>query len=205
MADVVLIGAGTLRGSSKHRWTAAHLQPRSAGRFDEWRAAMGIAPQPTTVVVTGSGDVPLDHPGLNDRSIPVVVATTDAGAARLAIRPVPGNVDVRPVGAGPSVTGQDLVGLLQGLDARLVLSEGGPHLLGELVASDLLDALFLTVAPQLVGRDEPGRLGLVEGLALPPSGGRWAELQSIHRSADHLFLRYGRALRPLHPKESGHA
>jgi riboflavin biosynthesis pyrimidine reductase len=82
----------------------------------------------------------------------------------------------------------DLVGRL---GARLALCEGGPHLLAELVADDLVDELFLTIAPQLVGRDGD-RLGLVEGLSLRPADARWQDLVSARRSADHLFLRYRR-------------
>ena len=71
-----------------------------------------------------------------------------------------------------------------------MLTEGGPHLLGSFIGSDRLDELFLTVAPQLVGRDSTERLGLVEGIALPPGDARWDHLESVRRSGDHLFLRY---------------
>jgi riboflavin biosynthesis pyrimidine reductase len=58
------------------------------------------------------------------------------------------------------------------------------------VRSDVLDELFLTVAPQIVGHGSGDRLGLVEGIALPPSDAPWFELASVRRSADHLFIRY---------------
>jgi riboflavin biosynthesis pyrimidine reductase len=143
--------------------------------------------------VTGSGDVPVDHPGLTDDAIPVVIATTDAGAARLRTMGLARHVRVQVAADGAAVSGPDLATLLAGIGARLVLSEGGPHLLGELLAADLLDELFLTLSPQLVGRDGEGRLGLVEGVTLGPRDGRWQELQSVRRSDDHLFFRYRRA------------
>lgn len=40
------------------------------------------------------------------------------------------------------------------LGARLVLCEGGPHLIGDLPDAGLLEELFLTVAPQVAGRDD---------------------------------------------------
>ncbi len=205
VADVVLVGAGTVRGSSNQNWIAEHVQPSSAGDFVEWRDAMGLARHPTTVVVTARGDVPAGHPGLNDPSIPVVIATTPGGADRLGSAALPAHVAVRPMGHGAKIGGDDLVGLLADLGARLVLSEGGPHLLGQLVRADLLDELFLTLSPQLVGRDGPGRLGLVEGLGLGPEAGRWQRLQSVRRSGDHLFLRYRRSASDHEHEEAHHA
>ena len=192
IADVVVVGAGTLRGSSDHSWTAPHVHPRSAAAFADWRRSMGLAENPTTVIVTAGGDIPVGHPGLNDPRVPVVIATTEAGARRLASEPVGRNVTVEPLGAGAAVGGGDIVGLGARLGARVILTEGGPHLLGELVRDEVLDEIFLTLAPQLVGRAGNGRLGLVEGLALPPDESPWHELASVRKSGDHLFLRYRR-------------
>jgi riboflavin biosynthesis pyrimidine reductase len=191
LADVVVVGAGTLRQSSAQRWTAEHLQPSLAPAFGDWRRAMGLAPRPTTVIVTRGGEIPVLHPGLTDPEVPVVVATTPAGARRLGRERLAENVSVESIGDGRPLDGLDILGLVACRGARVVLSEGGPHLLGELVAADLLDELFLTLAPQLAGRADPARLGLVEGLALPP-GARWQQLTGVRRSANHLFLRYRR-------------
>jgi riboflavin biosynthesis pyrimidine reductase len=192
VADVVVIGAGTLRGSTSHRWTPAHVQPALAGELAEWRRAMGLSAQPTTIVVSGSGQLPVDHPGLNDPAVPVVIATTPSGAAHLRGSGLPGHVAVEAIGDGESLSGLDILGLVACQGARVALSEGGPHLLGELVAADLLDELYLTVAPQIVGRDAD-RIGLVEGISLAPDAARWQELVSVRRSGHHLFLRYRRS------------
>ena len=192
LADVVVVGSGTVRGSTDHRWTPAYIHPPSADAFAAWRDAMGLAPQPTTIVVTGSGDLPAGHGGLTDPAIPVVVATTEDGAARLRHGGLAEHVRVAPVGRGRTVGAAEVVALGRALGARLILTEGGPHVMGELVRADRLDELFLTIAPQLVGRGGGGRLGLVEGLALPPNAARWHDLASVRRSTDHLFLRYRR-------------
>jgi riboflavin biosynthesis pyrimidine reductase len=42
-----------------------------------------------------------------------------------------------------------------------VLTEGGPRLLGQLVADRLLNELFLTISPVLAGREDTTRPGLV--------------------------------------------
>jgi riboflavin biosynthesis pyrimidine reductase len=192
LADVVVIGAGTLRGSDAHRWTPAHVHPASAASFAAWREAMGLPPAPTTVIVTAGGDIPTDHPGLADPAIPVVVATTPAGASRLGRSDVGGHVAVRTVETRDALAAHDVLRLATEDGARVVLTEGGPHLLGSFVDADLLDELFLTVSPQLVGRGGQERLGLVEGLSVAPEAGRWQHLVSIRRSTDHLFLRYRR-------------
>jgi riboflavin biosynthesis pyrimidine reductase len=190
LADVVVVGAGTLRGSKDHLWTPDHVHPDFADALAEWRAAMHLAPEPTTVIVTASGRVPLDHGGLDDPSVPVVLATTSAGAERLLRQPLGEHVSVVPLGDGPALRAADLIALSARRGSRLILTEGGPNLLGEFVRADRLDEIFLTVAPQLVGRGSGDRLGLVEGIALPPAAARWHELVSLRRSDDHLFLRY---------------
>jgi riboflavin biosynthesis pyrimidine reductase len=192
VADVIVVGAGTLRGSSVHRWTPQHVHPASGPSFRAWRTAMGLATNPTTVIVTASGEIPVAHSGLNDPDIPVVVATTPDGADRLRRAGLGDHVTVEAIGSNTPLTGNDILSIAAVRDAGVALTEGGPHLLGELVSTDFLDELFLTLAPQLIGRSAEARRGLVEGVALPPDDGRWQHLESIRRSTDHLFLRYRR-------------
>ena len=192
IADVVVVGAGTLRGSNAHQWTPGHVHPRSAAAFADWRTAMGLAPNPTTVFVTGSGDIPVRHPGLTDPAVPVVILTTDAGRERLAGQPLAGHVRLEVIDTTSSISGDDVGALAARLGARLVLTEGGPHLLGRLIEADVLDEVFLTLAPQVVGRAGDGRLGLVEGVSIAPEDSRWQDLVSVRRSGDHLMMRYRR-------------
>src|SRR4051794_35420547 len=81
-SDAVLNGAGTVR-SGAHGWTPASLHPASAAAYAEWRQALGLTRQPAAVVVTGSGSIDPDHPGLHDPDVPVVLVSTDDGASRL--------------------------------------------------------------------------------------------------------------------------
>jgi riboflavin biosynthesis pyrimidine reductase len=192
VSDVLLVGAGTIAGGSSSSWTADHLAPDLAPAFGEWRRALGLAPQPTTVIVTGGGDVRLGRRGVTDPSVPVIFATTPRGAERLGKLDLPDHVRVEVAGSGDRLSPDELAAFVSGMEARVVLSEGGPHLLADLVAADLADELFLTVAPQIVGRAEAGRLGLVEGLELRGEDARWQELVSVKRSGEHLFLRYRR-------------
>jgi riboflavin biosynthesis pyrimidine reductase len=202
LADVVVVGAGTLRGSTSQRWIADHVYPPAAEAYAAWREAMGLVARPTTLIVTASGDIPANHPGLNDPAIPVAIATTRTGADQLRNVALAPHVSVESIGSAAALTGEDVLAATACRGARLVLYEGGPHLLGEIVRADLLDELFLTLAPQLVGRHEERRLGLVEGLALTPSEGRWHELASVRRSNHHVFLRYRRPTDRQAAKES---
>jgi riboflavin biosynthesis pyrimidine reductase len=77
------------------------------------------------------------------------------------------------------------------LGGRLALCEGGPHLFGELLRARVVDELFLTMAPQVVGRDATNdRLSLVEGTSFGEKQGRWSSLTAVRRAGDDLFLRY---------------
>jgi riboflavin biosynthesis pyrimidine reductase len=191
LADAVIVGAGTVRVGSNHEWTARKLQPQLADVFAEWRAAMGIAPQPTTVVVSASGELDFGHRGLSEPDVPVIVATTQTGARRLADLHPAANVTVTVAGSGERVAARALLDVLRTSGVRVALCEGGPHLLGELLAANLVDELFLTAAPQLIGRPEGlGRLGLVEGADPLRDGGWWARLAGVRRAGDYLFLRY---------------
>jgi riboflavin biosynthesis pyrimidine reductase len=191
LADVVVIGAGTLRAGRRHVWTSAHVQPAFADAFASWRRDLGLTPQPTTIVVTASGNLDVAHAGLNAPGVPVIVATTKAGANRLAMLPVSSNVRVEVVGDGERVPAGALLEIVRGTGARVALCEGGPHLFGELLRARIVDELFLTVAPQVAGRDAAvHRLALVEGTSFGKGSGRWANLASVRRAGDDLFLRY---------------
>ena len=64
-------------------------------------------------------------------------------------------------------------------------------MLGDFLAEELLDELFLTLAPQIAGRGaSKPRPGLVEGHRFAPEHPLWGQLLSVKRRESHLFLRY---------------
>jgi riboflavin biosynthesis pyrimidine reductase len=190
-ADAVVIGASTLRASPKHLWTADRIFPKAAARFADLRRSLGLGEEPRLVVVTASGVLDPSSPALRG----AIIATTPGGKKRLAGALPPtasilvfetGEVD-RSGHSGMSLT--PVVEHLHAEKMELILTEGGPTLVGRLIAEDLLDELFLTVSPRLFGR-YPGdaRKALVEGVDL---SGKALELSSVRRHGSHLFLRYG--------------
>jgi riboflavin biosynthesis pyrimidine reductase len=74
---------------------------------------------------------------------------------------------------------------------KLILVEGGPRLLGDFYAERLVDEQFLTLAPQIAGRDDGDRrLSLVMGKMFAPRDPLWGNLIDVRRGGGHLFLRY---------------
>lgn len=191
-ADAVMVGAATVRAAPTEDWTPASVYPDAAAEFAALRRSFGLAPQPTTVVVSASGDLDMAHPGLSDPQIPVLIITTEAGMDRCAASAAP-NVTVVAAGV-ERVAPADLLAALRAAGIGLVVCEGGPHLLGELLAADAVDELFLTIAPQIAGRsaDHP-RLALAEGVAFGVAEAPWWTPVSIARAGGHLFTRYRRA------------
>jgi riboflavin biosynthesis pyrimidine reductase len=191
-ADAVLVGAGTVRSGSRHVWTPGHVHPPSTAAFATWRRHLGLAPpQPTTVIVTASGRIDPEHPGLHRSDVPVLLVTTSAGANRLRRVALPPAVEVAVAGDGGRIDEHALLSNLAERNLDLVVCEGGPTLFGSLIGVGLVDELFLTIAPQIAGRmpDMP-RLALVEGFGYEIGATPWAELGSVMRAGDHLFLRY---------------
>ena len=191
MAEVVLVGAGTVRASRGSGWGPGGVYPPAAAAFCELRARLGLTPEPMTLVVTAHGDLDPGHPAFLDPHRAITIAAPATAAHRLRLAGFRDGIAIEELGDGDVVTPEALVALASRMGARVMLTEGGPHLAAGLAAAGLIDELFLTVAPQLVGRDRNvGRLGLIEGAALWPGHARWAELASVRRAGGHLFLRY---------------
>jgi riboflavin biosynthesis pyrimidine reductase len=162
-AEAVVVGAGTLRAEPRHLWTPEHIHPSLAPAYAELREALGLPPTPRLVLLTRSGDV---DPSLPAFELGALVVTTEAGAAALR-------------------------GILRGEGHRVVLTEGGPTVLGQFLAAGILDELFLTLSPRLAGRDgRSRRLGLVEGHAFDTAALPAGSLLSVKRHRSHLFVRY---------------
>jgi riboflavin biosynthesis pyrimidine reductase len=185
-ADAVVIGAGTLRATPGHLWTPAHVYPDLATEFIALRSALGRATEPQLVVVTASGNIDPSHPALVRGAL---VITTDDGAVAIGSR-LPATCEVIAMGKGANVDLREAVAALRSRRLEVVLTEGGPHLMGRLIEAGLLEEVFLTISPVIAGRDGEPRMGMVEGVELLPELLVWGSLLSARRHGDHLFLRY---------------
>jgi riboflavin biosynthesis pyrimidine reductase len=186
-ADAVLIGAGTLRATPGHLWTPAHIFPSLATEFTALRSGLGRSAEPALVLLTASGEVDFAHPALARGAI---VVTTDGGARKIGDR-LPPACELVAVGKGASLDLGKVIAELRSRGLEVVLTEGGPHVVGQLFEEGLLDEAFLTVSPVVAGRGKEHRLGMVEGVELLPAKGAWSKLLSARKHGDYLFLRYG--------------
>lgn len=179
VADIVLVGAETVR-------LEGYGPIRLSEEAQEWRRQRELSPTPPLAVVSRSlaldwtskafTDAPEDartHVITCERADPERLAE----ARQVATVIVAGDESVDPATAMQA---------LAELGRRVVLCEGGPTWLGELVASDRLDELCLTISPLMGGDPLP--------VAVTPPGSKLAEFDLFGTMAeDHaLFLRYQR-------------
>ncbi len=170
--DALMIGAGTMRAERYGR-------PLADQRERAGREALGLRPDPLMVIISGRLDLPWDAPLFTSGYGEVLVFTASPA------RPPATATSLRILRHQGAV---DLVAALAQLQAehgiRALLCEGGPHLHGELQAAGLVDDLFLTIAPKLVGGEAPrvleGELASVAELKLT-----W-----LLEQGDELFARY---------------
>jgi riboflavin biosynthesis pyrimidine reductase len=171
--DCVLVGTGTL---ATERYGSIVRDP--AVREERERA--GRSPQPMCCVVTRTGRVPLDIPLFADPEQEVALFS----GASVPLHGVRARVDVTR--AEQPGFGAALRDLHARRGVRTVLCEGGPRVVGALIADDLLDELFLTFSPLLVGAE--GMRNVIE--ARTAAGPVPLALLRVFESEGALFLRY---------------
>jgi riboflavin biosynthesis pyrimidine reductase len=186
-ADAVLIGAGTLRAAPDSLWSPGFIFPDATAEFAALRRDLGRTDEPRLVVLTARGEVDPHHRAFEAGAL---VLSTEAGATNLRRR-LPASSTVLALGDGRAIDLVDVIGTLRGEGHDVLISEGGPTVIGGLLQAGLLNELFLTVSPILAGRSAVGgRPGLVEGIDLLPSQKVSGDLSSVRKHGSHLFLRY---------------
>jgi riboflavin biosynthesis pyrimidine reductase len=184
-ADAVLIGAGTLRATPGHRWTPSHVFPDVAASFARLRKTLGRKPEPRLVLLTATGDLDVSHPAVAEGA----TVLTIPGVAKSLRARLPNSCDVIESGE-TEVDMRRAIDELRSRGMNVVLTEGGPQVMGELIKQGFLDEAFLTISPVVAGRNGDDRLGMVAGVEFLPSSGVWVELVSSRRHGDYMFLRY---------------
>ncbi|RPI87574.1 MAG: hypothetical protein EHM41_04455 [Chloroflexi bacterium] len=191
-ADVVLISAGSLRVNPQNTWTAGAIYPEFIQSYNELRTQLKKPPKPPHVVVTASGKLDLSLPLFNSPDIPVLVLTTRVGEKYLAPQNSLQKIKIVGLKSEGSLRSTEIMEAVKNeFDPSLVLTEAGPHLTSFFIDDNCLDELFLTVAPQVAGRDGLlNRWSFTHGKIFAPDNPRWGELISIKQAGSHLFLRY---------------
>jgi riboflavin biosynthesis pyrimidine reductase len=158
VSDVVLVGAGTAR---EEDYGPVPL-PEALRRR---RSGEGRPPRPALAVASRSLDL---DPSARLFSEPSQRLLLLAPSSARAPRGLPEHVEVVRVDDGPA----GLVRALQDRGLPRVLCEGGPDLLGGLLADGGVDELCLTTAPLLVG----GAPGLLPAALPAPAAARLVSL-----------------------------
>lgn len=139
-ADVILVGATTVRSEG-------YGPPRTPANRQVERLERGQTRHPRLAIVSRSLHLDPDSPLFVDADEPPLLLTvTDAPAAARAA--LADRAEVVELGQG-SVEPGPIIDALAARGVRVVLTEGGPNLLGQFIAADLLDELNLTIAPLL--------------------------------------------------------
>ena len=191
-ADAVMVGSGTLHADAGHVRTASFIYPEARELYADVRAQTSGKRTDLNVIVTGSGAVDLSEPTFHTPGLETVIVTTAEGERRL--RSEHGRrlevTRVRVVADTGAVPPAAVTGVLQrDFGVELLLHEGGPRLLGAFLAAGMVDEIFLTVAPQVAGRETGDRPSFAEGVAFLPEMAPWFDLESVKRAGSHLFLR----------------
>lgn len=192
-ADAILTGAATLRTAIRHFWSAEELFPADAAAFTALRAAEGRTRFPLLVILSQQGDLPVNARAFNQTEQQVLIVTTPVGVVRaqqlLGDRPMLRYV-VNDTMTPDLAT---LVTLLRSsYGVNTLLSEGGPHIYGQLFAQRLLDDIFITRSPIVIGNPPAParpRPSLIEGTAFNPDNPPRIRLLSLRRAGDYLFER----------------
>jgi riboflavin biosynthesis pyrimidine reductase len=195
IADVVIIGTGTLSADRRHVWTPAAIFPELADEYRQLSEALGQRGLPLNVIVSGSGRVDLRLPVFTSGEVSALIITTTAGAKRLREQSGSASVEIRAIRGRGSTTAIPasaiLIEVCRVRACKRILVEGGPRLLGDFYAEQLVDEQFLTLAPQIAGRDVGDRrLSLVMGKVFAPGDPLWGTMIDARRGSRHLFLRY---------------
>jgi riboflavin biosynthesis pyrimidine reductase len=183
LADVILVGARTARAEK-------YKPARKSRLWADLRA--GRPATPPIAVVTSSLDFSDCQALLFDapEDAQTIVLTTAAAAAAAADAGGTRTGNARVVVAGEQrVDISQAIAALVSLGYRQILTEGGPHLLGQLADAGLVDELCLTTSPVLAG-GTASRIVANGGAA--DRQGHPAGLVLVHvlTDAGHLLSRY---------------
>jgi riboflavin biosynthesis pyrimidine reductase len=197
-ADAIVFGTSSLATDANHIRTAAFIYPPLTDAYASYRLQLGKQElHPLSVIMTASGAINFSDLLFQTSYLKILIATNTAGYQRLSQQSLPPRTFVHVVEGddGKPASGVSPQGVLrllaQEYGVKSVLYEGGPTLFASFLAAHLVDELFLTFAPQLIGQSSQNtRLSLVEGHAFPPQQAPQTELLSVKQADDHLLLRY---------------
>lgn len=186
--DAIVVGAGTARAED-------YGPPRASAARAAARRAAGLAAAPQLIVVTNQVGLEATSrlfTAERDPEVPVPLVVTSGAAPADRVEALADVAEVVRLGTDEVDLGA-LLGWCLARGWSRVLCEGGPALNGSLLAAGLVDEVFLTLAPILVG-GHAGRIARGPAIAA-----QRLELMELHEHDAELLLRY--RVRPGRPAD----
>lgn len=169
--------------------TAGHptVKSLSKSEFHQTRQERGKTRQILYVVISSHPDESLLSAFENPADwVKLMLVTTEKAVIPEALSTV---AEVKRFGE-TRVDLQKLRSYLQEEKLANILVEGGPHLMGTFFEENMVDEIFLTITPKIVGNKDSQTLTMVEGVLLPPERVQKFSLVSATPIEDELYLRY---------------
>ena len=174
-SDAVLVGGRTFRN-----WPlplvpdAAAIAALDAAGFPDAAVPSLEGRRWWNVVLTSGADVPRTGRFYTDPRVMPLFFSPNAD--------LPGEVEVGPVDV------RSVVARLAARGVQTLLIEAGGSLIFDFLAADLVDELYVTICPKLLGgRDAPT---LVDGVGFAGADARTLRIEACHRFGDELYCRY---------------
>lgn len=163
LADAVLVGGNTFR-----QWPQARLS------WSESREPL------LNVILTRRGDIPLSREFMDEPRIEPLVLSSDKKFAKSS--------PVETLLCADEITPEWIVAELEKREVSTLLLEGGGDILYQFLAAGLVDEMYVTLCPLLIGGSAAP--SLVGGLGFDPGHLKSLELISQNPVGDEIFLHY---------------
>ena len=184
-SDAVLFGAGTLRA---YGTTIRVLEPQ----LIQQRSQQLLPPQPVQIVVSGSGNIDRQL-AFFQQPIPRYLLTTSQGAQSWQNQSYFEQIIISKTSTKSKINWLKAMQKILAMGLKRLAVLGGGEIVAAMLAADLIDELWLTVCPLVLGGNNAptpvGGIGFTESNAP-----RW-ELLSAKVIASEVFLHYRRQRR----------
>lgn len=178
-ADIIIDGKNTASRFARHTIDTIHSQ-----HFLELRKKFGKTDPINYAVISSHPDEDLVHAITNSHGFKPLLLTSKHADPLLFQDYFIGE---QVFSKGTNV--DELITFLHKEGYKNVFIDGGPTLLAAFIEAQMLDDLFLTLAPRIFGSEEGKTLTMVEGRLIDPKASRF-HLEKVMDENNELFLHY---------------
>jgi riboflavin biosynthesis pyrimidine reductase len=175
LADAVLVGAGTIR-AERYKPMAARTE------YQQARAAAGLQPAPVVAIVSRTLDLPWQEPLFHESAQQPIVLTGVHDSSSGALKRAQAHADVQQI---PDLEARTILGALHARGLSRIVCEGGPTLMTQMAAANLIDEYDIALAPILAGDGH----GIIDG---PLTGITRLHLAQVITDEGFVFTKYVR-------------